>query len=413
MKHMQSVNVIPKEKCMQNTRASRQKTVPRGEPPSKENIFSIFNSFILACSTLGTLLGGIVTFNYFKNINQLGVFTSILTQPQTLLVISITFIIIILTCIAIPVLAPYIILQLSNYRTLWLCYKAEGASHPPILSSAIFLTYICTVLLFFVVLFCNANSEQHTMTIPLMLVCPLVIAYLAYRNFSNNIKKISAKRFHIKVSRCLLVKFTFISFIYFALALFSLVLAFETPRLLLSENGDETILAFFIIYLVFLGLNIYLAVKSAYQNRTNWINFYAPSIPVSACITLLFFILSSPVINIKTQFAFLALRIPHFIEIPNDSKWYVINPESNLAKALILHYGNIFNSRFTCSTTDNKHCSSSKQPLALYGYMACNLGDKKVLCPKTVNVTDKQQSIECITIHAEEILSTSDTSYLQ
>lgn len=400
---------------MQNNTPLQQETFTKEKSSSKKDILSIFNSLILTCSTLGFLFGGVIIFDYCKKINQLGVFANVLTQPQALIVITVVFIMIIVVFIGIPVITPYVILQLSNYKTFWICHKHTAKNHPPILSSTLFLTYASTFFWGYINVYSPdifSAKEQSFMMVGLILVSPIIIAYMACRIARTEEKKPKERIFddHGNCFSCF--KLAFLSFIYFVCAVFSLVLAYNTSLLVISEKNDSIVLAFFGVYLVLLCVNVLLALISAYQRR-NWVDFYAPTIVIPAFIILILLVLSGPIINIDTQLSSLALRIPHFIETPNDSKYYRFSLESSVAKALIQQYGEIFNSKFICSTTNNKNCSSSKQQLTLYGYMAWNLGNKKVLCPKTVNAMDKVQSKDCIVITATEILRTSDTSYLQ
>lgn len=378
------------------------------------NPFFNFKFDLKTLYTIGSFAGVIITFAYLMTINQLFLFPDTLSQIPVFIAATVAFCITITVCVVIPIAAPFAVLHINNYKTIWLWNKPVTKDHPPLISSALLISYICAFLSFVSIVNIFSEQEQSLGTI-LIIIFPFVIDYIAFQVSICNIEKLKQQKIKIKINKIsYFFKHLMLALIYWAIAWLSLVIVWETASLLATDSNNtdnQILLSIFIGYYCLLSINVFIALYSSLQKRKSVFEFYAPISFIIAILVIL--VLSIPSTNIGIKLSIHTLKILHFIETPNNAKWYILDPNSKTVKALERQYNDLSKSQFICTPNDNNNCQINKNLTALYGYMAWNLGDQKLLCPSTINAVKDQQSNDCITIRSDDILWTYDSSVSQ
>lgn len=153
-----------------------------------------------------------------------------------------------------------------------------------------------------------------------------------------------------------------------------------------------------------------------FSNKEKILAIYSFLFIISFC----FFFAS---INISNNFPSRLLLPLRIIESNQNSSWYLIHgkyneKEINGINTFDLHTIKL---NFSCTETKDENCSktTNNRKNALYGYMAWNLGDTKVFCPKSVSFLDQdaasnieEKSSKCIVIK-NEFIQILDNRYIQ
>ena len=176
----------------------------------------------------------------------------------------------------------------------------------------------------------------------------------------------------------------------------------------LFQQNDNNIYVLF-IPLVFWILRNYLRDNFFKFCNSNLIEFFINVFTILAIVMCLFLLALSNKINV--------LNFTHFIEIPENSSWYLLhnnfqqNNGSQEVNGIDKNDLIKLKQNFKCSILSeeekaekNIECSSipEQRNNALYGYMAWNLGDTKFFCPPTTDNT-KIDDIEKWKIPAKKL----------
>ena len=379
-----------------------------------QDLNNLISSAIPAITILGTIFGASITYKYLDSINQKSIFPDIIDTPSAFLSVSIVFSLI-LFCLFLSLSIPYSILFFNENK------KTESKRIIYGMNQLLFCLVSCSpIFLFLILVWVELNSRS---IVALMLISPLLIyligTYYYERKFlkkcknakgSKNFKNIKIKNFWWGA--------TFSFFIPFLANFYPVVFIFIP----ISNNWINTNYhdIFFFVTLFLPMANIILSsfviFNVNFSNKEKILALYSFLFIISFC----FFFAS---INISNNFPSRLLLPLRIIESNQNSSWYLIHgkyneKEINGINAFDLHTIKL---NFSCTETKDENCSktTNNRKNALYGYMAWNLGDTKVFCPKSVSFLDQdaasnieEKSSKCIVIK-NEFIQILDNRYIQ
>lgn len=406
---------------------------------------NVFLGIIKLGTILGMVFGFIVIYKYLNYINQLGIFTSIVSQPYSVLAILFVFGFI-SSFIYLSLLAPYQLTVIAN---------DEGILIRGLMERLVFLVSsifpIIGFLILIVIAFYTSKEwrdsncgEVAVFGIFIFSVFSPAVVFLI--SWHSSKKRIVKKNRMIKELKGIYSTSSLKSLI-----LFSIIVALLTFFLLLvvvlsiAANwiDDENFQWLFLIcslMLVVANSLVAAALLNDSKNKikdnknkiTNKIVYYG--FPVLFCLVY------------WVSIAFFTDDIPQkllypirFIEIPKDSGWYIISNKYQRKEDFELHGIGVngmttegmeyIKKNFTREAPfegidfdeEKNKCAQPKNKLqknALYGYMAWNLGEVKVFCPRSVEFYGKHTEEElllasqkCLVLQAD-VLHPLDRQYI-
>lgn len=128
----------------------------------------------------------------------------------------------------------------------------------------------------------------------------------------------------------------------------------------------------------------------------------------SCAITISILVIAARFSNNFSQKLLLPLGL---VESPKHSQWYYINREYLSHTSLDESAVSNLKQRFSCplKIEHDKPCENNQREDLLYGYMAWNIGDTKLLCPSSTNIVDKNSM--CLRIDKQNIQPLNITKY--
>lgn len=406
---------------------------------------NVFLGIIKLGTILGMVFGFIVIYKYLNYINQLGIFTSIVSQPYSVLAILFVFGFI-SSFIYLSLLAPYQLTVIAN---------DEGILIRGLMERLVFLVSSIFPIIGFLILIVIAfytSKEWRDSNCGEVAVSGIFIFSVFSPAVVFLISWHSSKKRIVKKNRMIKeLKGIYSTSSLKSLILFSIIVALLTFFLLLvvvlsiAANwiDDENFQWLFLICsLILVVANSLVAaallndsknkIKDNKNKITNKIVYYG--FPVLFCfvywVSIAFFTDDIP------QKLLYPIR---FIEIPKDSGWYIINNKYQRKEDFELHGIGVngmttegmeyIKKNFTREAPfegidfdeEKNKCAQPKNKLqknALYGYMAWNLGEVKVFCPRSVEFYGKHTEEElllasqkCLVLQAD-VLHPLDRQYI-
>ena len=407
-----------------------------------DKALNVFLGIIKLVTILGMVFGFIIIYKYLDHINQLGLFTSIVSQPYSVLAILFVF----------GFISSFIYLSLLSPYQLTVIANDEGIVVRELKERLVFFLSSIVPIIGFLILICIAfytsttwrNSKCGGITVFGIFIfsvfLPTVVLLISWYSSKKRILKKNRMIKELKgVYSTNSLKSLVLFFILVSVSTFVLLVVVLTITANWIEDEDFQWL-FLICSLILVAVNSWFSVAllndnkiNDYKNKiANKIGYYG--FPVFFCfiywIAIAFFTDDIP------QKLLYPIR---FIEIPKDSGWYVINNKYQRKEDFELHdivvngitnegMGYIkknFTRKVPFEGIDfdegKNKCAQPKDKLqknALYGYMAWNLGEVKVFCPRSVQFYGKHTEQElllasqkCLVLKAD-ILQSLDRQYI-
>lgn len=334
-----------------------------------------------------TLLGGFTVWIYLDKINQTSILPDIYSSPTALLAITIVFLFY-LTILFIIYGLPYSLAfylennQFNLTRTFLIGFSAFLFIIPN------FLIITASILSIY-----TDSSHYHPFILTINIL--IILAYTLYVKIHYRFPDFFSNTFGLAILH------NFSSHLYIAILSY-------------WSKNNAFIWMVFISYIA----NIIFALLfiSNYENRqrrriNKWILIIPPSILTILAMYFIFLFLPNS--------SYKLLRPIHFIEYSDDSAWYLINnnfqkPDGSQEISGIKKQDLNKIKRHFYDPTNPKQFQNRKN--ALYGYMAWNLGNIKVFCPRQVEFTDnseknKQPAKQCLLIDGK-YLQILDDQYI-
>lgn len=362
----------------------------------RKNLFSLSTIVLIA-----TLCGFISIFSYLNEINNLALFPDILSNFQTFITI-LFYPLTVLVALIIFFLTPCSIYFIGKC----ISFERDDEKNKKIKSSIKKLFYtnlfwIITIIL--MIIFCSKDINFWTIS--------LLIPYFLTNLWSFDID--------LKDD----IKIVWKLFLYFLVHnLFSLI-AFITALIVIWKLINSvflifTILLLLVIFYIGIGKTVISDVKV--ENSIKKERVIGLGLISIYCAVMFIYIIHIMNDNLYKQ----SLQAIRFIESPKNSSWYLIynNTQSQASNSINgLNSENIakIKNEFTPTLKDkdgNLITTNKKNAIALYGYMAWNLGTTKVFCPDSVNnfsdKPDKEQFKKCLVINGNN-LQIIDETYIE
>lgn len=398
---------------------------------------NIISNALKLITIFGIAFGFIVVYAYIYHINQLGIFANIISQPYSVIAILVIFGFISFVFFM-ALSAPYQLSAVANDEGVIIKRKREYLIFllPGIVPILGFLIWVY-IFLFVSQEWYDKALVEYSITIfsifvPAVLF--LIFWFFSRRQFLNDLNNSKRKGNSLKIKRFNGVYSinSFVSlFLYFLTV--SLLIFFVFFFVILPIAGYwiqyENLQWWFVIFSVMIyGINAFVAATflNNGKNKVSKKYIYYYVFPIIFCffywIPIIFFIDALPQ----------RLLYPiGFVELPKDSAWYLIhnnyksqgNSEINgITKQALESIKKNF-PKYTDQSAidfDNERNKCFKpiikyQKNALYGYMAWNLGDIKIFCPKSVQFYGKMnkdeqiiESRKCLVLEAKIIQPLSE-----
>lgn len=407
-----------------------------------DKYLNISLSIIKLITILGMMFGFVVIYIYLEHINQLGIFTSIISQPYNVIAILVIFGFI-SSFIYISLLVPYQLSAIANDEGIVIRKQKERFVF---LQSG--MVPIIGFLILIGIIFCTSREWRNSywgevvvfgifiLSVFLPAVIFLISWHFSKKEYLKNIRMVKEIKgvYATNSLKSLVLIFIPVSFLTFGL--------FLIVVLPIAANWieDENFQWFFLICsIIIVAVNSFVAATlvNDYKNRisnriSNRIAYYG--LPVVFC-----FVYWGAIAIFTDDIPQRLLYPIRFIEVPKDSGWYVINNNYQRKEGFEL-YGigvngitnkgmEYIKKNFTREVPskdmdfeeERNKCSQPKDKLqknALYGYMAWNLGEVKVFCPKSVQFYGKHAAEElllasqkCLVLKAD-VLQPLDKQYI-
>lgn len=342
-------------------------------------------------SPVGLLIGGFVIYSYLSKLEAISLFANIIGSPAILLsVILVTFISLGMI-LSVPFYAPYFIAKLLSQ-----CNHSDKKSYfgsviVPIIGSGFFIYG------FYWFEHCKYKNFIFNIIAIILFICiPLIWVKLVF-GIKIKIKDLELDQVDWYLNGWILYSFFTIS--NFLLFLFQLIIIDNT------ENPYGWLISFGFIYIINATIpTVFLQSKDS-NSAVNLDNiWYIPTILVLIVITI-------QTINLEFQVTSAVLNKLGYIEKPKQKSWYLI--DKRFFDWYVQDGGNINRLRLEF-VPKNKWVdvipSAMLKPYyeyenSVYGYLAWNLGDTKIICPENVDITkpiDVSNDIhKCLMIKAD------------
>jgi len=398
-----------------------------------DRVLNIILNIIKLSISLGVIFGFVVVYKYLKNINQLGIFTNVISQPYSAIAILIIFGFIGLF-FYISLFAPFLLSAIANDNGVLIRNRKDRlvfwqSSIIPIIGFWVFIF----------VAFCASKEWQRSIwgmvfllvILVLSVLFPAIIFFFCWYSGRKKYKLKIVKGIYTSNSLGDLVSF------FTLVSLFNFIL-FIIAVLPIAANwiGDKSYQWFFLVCSTILVIaNSFVAVMLLNDGKDkilNKISYYV--LPLFFCF---FYLVAIAVVaNDLPQRFLYPIR---FIEMPKDSGWYMIN--NNYTRKEDVGFQGVgvngittegmeyIKKNFTREVPsegidfdeEKNKCAQPKNKLqknALYGYMAWNLGEVKVFCPRSVEFYGKHTEEElliasqkCLVLKAD-VLQPLDKQYI-
>lgn len=356
-------------------------------------------------SILAISVGGFCIWDYLNDIGQLSLFPSVGFQMGNWVAPLFAFAAIITLYIVLPIMTPFVAVRFISQGDIILCTKH------PVSSSVFFVTHVVIMVLTAVyfgiaqkIAFFESNHFLFFVLVGVSIFTIAISGSFILSSSSEGGRLFSKEWLGTVWSLAKICCTSFLSTLITGAIFFSL-LYFVIFK---EKFTDKTFYLFLFMVLVFPLTLHAVATKYIHDTREEVGGQWKASLSTFGIITsvlslilafLLFIVLPPYIKTIRLMPDI--LHFIRFVESPKDANWYISNPD---------------NKAFTTFFADEMGCASLKQfqcvlvkerddnySMALYGYMAWNLGDKKVFCPQSVNVVETGNSKECLVIDREQV----------
>ena len=365
---------------------------------NKPNYLENIGSLISLLSAFGLLLGGFITYFYLNGIDQLSLFTDVMSNVSSLMAILVV-VTLLWIVFSIGFFAPWgFIFQPDIKKTnLKLRYIQATCKCEKIPCS--FIAFLLSLIFLFIFIACihfNINN-YHVLNLLMVLIilCPCIILYVQYRLYFK--KEISLSIFD---GMSYLFDILTLSFIVNIIPLF--IFIFSTAWI-----NKENLQYYFMYGTVSaLYLNLFICCQFASENpKYKHIFLIIPTGIVFLTITA-YAVFSS-------NFSFHILHTIRFVESPANASWYLLhNDFQRLDGKQEIHGINHkdlekIKERFKHPSMKKNQCSAFDKirirKNALFGYMAWNLGNTKIFCPENIPNYIPNKNIEGNQLKKEDI----------
>lgn len=373
------------------------------KPATIGEIIQIISSTIPIITILGTLFGAFITYIYLDSINQKSIFPDIISTPSVFLSVSIVFSLM-LFCLFLSLSIPSYILFFNRNK------KSGNKQIIYGMNQLLFCLILCSpiglFLIFILIKKYTLKDLNNELIITLMLIFPLIIYLIGVFSYKIKFLKNSKNFKNIKIKN--FWQGAVFSFFIPVLANFYPIVFIFIP---ISNNWININYhnIFFLSTLFLPAINIVLLSFIIFNTGSS---IRDKILSIYLFLFIISFYFYFVVINISDNFPSRLLLPLRIIESNQNSSWYLIHDRYNEKEisgidAFDLHAIKLI---FSCNENEDG-CSktANKRKNALYGYMAWNLGDTKVFCPKSVSflenkeINNTKKSSKCIIIKSEFI----------
>ena len=353
------------------------------------NILEKWKTILTFSTPFSIFVGGIIIYNYLNNINNVALFSEIVSSPFLFISIVIFSFILISFTFIFPFYGPYFVAdEIKRLRGSKKAFSWNIAG-----------TMLLTLLIFMIIFFVNKeNNLTYTTALMIIFIPPIVI-------FPIVVCK-------LKVWGSKIVDFFLINL--FQHVLFLLILLFSSFFATEGwfENKGLSLFFMFIVSVFYIANTLYLGKISFEENKLGDSGFKFLA-PFFFAAIMSFLLASIPGSNVSMNL----LHRLGYIQKPNDAQWYAFDNrlidwyklQTNTSEE-IYSFRN-WKEKFQPTEAKEKAHNLSKNPNTLYGYMAWNVGSTKIFCPKSVELPketeakDKRHAIkfstQCLTIKGD------------
>ncbi|WP_416191351.1 hypothetical protein [Neisseria sp. CCUG12390] len=357
---------------------------------NKPKFLGNIGSLISLLSTFGLLLGGFITYFYLNGIDQLSLFTDVMSNVSSLMAILVV-VTLLWIVFSIGFFEPWGFIfqsdiQQSNLKSR---YIQKKFCKIPFSFLAFSISIICSFI-FIVSIQFKGDLIQYKFLLTLItfiIFSPCIIIFFQYRCSLK--KEINLLTF----SDGIYYLFNILAFSFIVNIIPLFIFIFSTAWI----NKEN--LQYYFIYgtLIALYLNLFICCLFAAENAERK-HFFLIFPSVIAFFTILIYA------ALSNNFSFHVLHTIRFVESPANASWYLLHNDfqqfddkqevhginhRDLAK-IREHFKHPSIQKNQCSAFDQ--IQSRKN--ALYGYMAWNLGNTKVFCPENVRNYTPNKNIE-------------------
>ncbi|MDO4897583.1 MAG: hypothetical protein Q3971_09505 [Moraxella sp.] len=324
------------------------------------------------------LIGAFKTHSYLNNIGYISIFSEIISSPSALIAIVVAYSLMVFLLAIYFSLPFFMFLFLNNSDKV--LYNVSFSNN--YLIRKVHYFYALTSFTVFIICF----SLRFDLVIDASFLFNFGLIYaLTLCLLSPDINWLKNKLFlnYMIASGILIFVFAY-SYMYpFIYA--KIIVSFE------SRKNWQWVILFLLPTLNLIITNLSFIILKNQNNRTN--SKIKDSV-LMGIICMYFILLTTGFFTMYTRFSDLSLYVPKFIEKPQNSSWYIIhNGNTNSEKINGLSKTEIQTLKHEFKPK-NKDDENIKNPNALYGYMAWNLGNTKVFCPVSVDFFDDKDNNE-------------------
>lgn len=363
----------------------------------KPNYLGHIGSLISLASAFGLLLGGFITYLYLNGIDQLSLFTDVMSNPANLMAILV-IITLLYIVFSIGFFSPWGLIfqsdtQQSNLKSRYIQKKFYKI---PFIFLAFSISIICSFIFIASIQFKGYLIQYQFLSyiyeyIPLILITfiifsPCIMLYFQYRRSFK-------QEMNLSIFNGMSYLFDILTFSFIVNIIPLFIFAFSTAWIN-KENSQ-----YYFIYgtLFALYLNLFICCLFASENaKCKHIYLLLPSIIVFIIIILY--------AKLSNNFSFHVLHTIRFVESPVNASWYLLHNDfqqfDDKQEVHGINHKDLAKIRehFKHPSIQNNQCSAFDQTQsrknALYGYMAWNLGNTKVFCPENVRNYTPNKNIE-------------------
>lgn len=360
------------------------------ENKSEGNFFlGIFKNHIISIVTIiSTVFGGSVVFAYLDNIGYLSLFPAIISSPSVLVVIILVAFSYLLVG-GIGLFFPY---------ALFLHLRKNNPYYKRVFFNSIFNTlslgacFFC-ILFYFYEYLDDCDFFRRSLILVWVILPIFTVAWwgikLRYAKGKNK------KWNKVLENGC---------YLFVCYLLTNVVSTLYGGLLLLGLIGDYSWLIFFVGFVI--CFNIIIANSVFYVKKVDDLVFWI--------LPFVFLFIITVFIGINgNQVSEKMLYPVRFVERPSDASWYLLRSKLNNDNTAISEFDlQRIQKAFHC--VPGEGCSllyKNHRLNALYGYMAWNVGETRILCPKHIEL-DKLNKDKCLVIESKYLQPMNDGQYI-
>ena len=350
---------------------------------------------LIKLTTLSTIVaiifGGWIIFSYSVAIGHRELFAQIISSNQIFISISTLFafhVILLNFLLITPYLLTFKIKQKQVFKEAKLPCNPITIKNP-----YLFLFTIPKIFLIFWV-FLTANKTNLSFVDALIFIAIIFPPILVFIQSKKTSSFIDQKKLNFDLGVDVFASTMVANFISFYW-----ILSIANSWI---ENSNQQIGGFLILMFITI-INDLLASIPFYKKIP-----ISTTLLFSCAITISILVIAARFSNNFSQKLLLPLGL---VESPKHSQWYYINREYLSHTSLDESAVSNLKQRFSCplKIEHDKPCENNQREDLLYGYMAWNIGDTKLLCPSSTNIVDKNSM--CLRIDKQNIQPLNITKY--